>query len=277
MKCETPYLAGHPDSSPDDDIGRLIYQTSSKEPRSIVMKEKSGKVSSNMTIIFYYLIINVTPMFRYCKFQSAESLKELRDVIKEENVMHGRRYLYQPLNASELRVEFSKRQCCNGNCMENLIKMPRDSTVQGCCPLHMPTYCEEVNNSSVVKDVDAFERLISHARFATEKYRSNTSEANKALRAFLVHKLKSGRTVSGTMNNWNYTVVVPEYRNPIPVCMKAFSAIYGIKKSTLKDVQKKIRKDEVYNQVVGIDEDLTLEQAFAAWGMDIAFYHSNIF
>ena len=160
--------------------------------------------------------------------------------------------------------------------MEKFLKMPRDSTVKPCCPTHMPKYCVGVGDSVNVKDVDAFERIITHARFSTEKYQQDTPEANKALRAFLVAKLKEGRKITNSSFDWNYTVVVPEYRDPIPVCMKAFAAVYGIKMSTLKDVQRHIRDDEVPSHTAPGEQKMTMEEAFGAWGMDIGFYHSNI-
>ena len=55
-----------------------------------------------------------------------------------------------------------------------------------------------------VRDVEAFERLISHARFATERYRDNTMEANKALRAFLLLKLQGDRKINASSYvDWN--------------------------------------------------------------------------
>ena len=155
--------------------------------------------------------------------------------------------------------------------------MPRDVTATACCAAHMPTqqYCGQVGSTDTV-DVGSFERLVAHAREATKKYRADTSEANKALINFLMNKFSQGRNLTNKKYEWHYDILSPDHRDPIKVCQNAFCAVYGIKMHTITYVQRRLRDEVAIERTRPVNVNLTVDDAFGAWGMDPQYYHQQI-
>jgi hypothetical protein len=179
---------------------------------------------------------------------------------------HGQRYMKERLSASALRVEFSKRPCCKDNCMERILKMPRDATVSPCCAEHhfkLYDTCSPCETSTAFGAVEAFEGFITDVRKATQEFQRETPEAKKALKAFLMCRFKDRKRVH------------PAYKEPVQLCKNSFVAVFGIKMATLNYVQKLIREEaDAFNYAV--DEAMDIETIFKAWGMDITYYHQHI-
>ena len=209
----------------------------------------------------------------YTEIASTRSKVSSKDVPE----IHGQRYLKERLSATELRTEFSKRACCQANCVERLLQMPRDTTVSSCCATHFATltYCPSVG-SQQKGNSETFDRLVNNIREATRKFSGESAEAKRAMQQFLMNKFSEGKHSRSKTYEWRYDVISPDHRHPITVCKNAFVAIYGIKLSTLEYVQRLIRKEATYNNVNRTNEKLTIQKAFETWGMDVNFYHQNI-
>ena len=194
--------------------------------------------------------------------------------------------------ASTLRSEFSKRRCCNDDCIGKLLRMPRDITANRCCDKHFAQlqYCMPSNTSSQADGIAFFETTIKNTREATKRYQvtnddvvnnsvQHVNEKKAQWRTFIQtyfndHKKMNQR--GGTSYEYIYDVYDANF-DRVEVCRNAWMAVYGVQKSELRSAQELVREKKMsgtskYDIAM---EDVDMRAAFERFGMDYEYYLWN--
>ena len=199
-------------------------------------------------------------------------------------------YFTEVCDSSMLRSEFSKRRCCEQNCIANLLKMPLDVSVTPCCPSHSQ-YCLPTSSSSRSSDLQYFSETVAINRAAIQIKRVTKEDIRNNDEQYIVEKKARWRKhwvdyfidhkkpgSNGTARfNWKYEIYTKTY-DKISVCRSAFMAIYGVKFEELRYFQDLARS----NESSGTSKyDLTMEKAderktFERFGLNYDFYLFNL-
>ena len=96
-------------------------------------------------------------------------------------------YFTEVCDSSMLRSEFSKRRCCEQNCIANLLKMPLDVSVTPCCPSHSQ-YCLPTSSSSRSSDLQYFSETVAINRAAIQIKRVTKEDIRNNDEQYIVEK-----------------------------------------------------------------------------------------
>jgi hypothetical protein len=224
-------------------------------------------------------------------FSFAEGEKG-RKSIKKIHVPKIRPFDTNLLTPDELRREFTKRPCCDENCISKLFKMPLDPFTQRCTPFSDscvcnadPVVCFSVGDTNSTADLLArqkefadFSVFVNSVRAVSQYWRKD----EKTWTDFLVEMFKGKHTRSPMRGKfrWIYTLVHPDLGLKT-VCRSAFKAIFGVTENKLEYVQKLVRSG-----AAGLTSDRetasvgrrpqTKKDVFRFFGMDFDAYHDNI-
>lgn len=201
--------------------------------------------------------------------------------VNTEMVCEDPLYFKQTCDASTLISEFSKRKCCELNCVGKLLKMEVDKTAVPCCNLHQNLYCQPINSPVG----DYFTRTVQAARTVTKSVRVTTrdlydndkerlTEKKTAWRIFIQDYFDQHKIPNGSGNYiWLYELFDADY-NRQKVCRSAWMGVYGCTYNDLRKAQQNVRD----NKMVGTPTYSTslpskfMKDVFKEFALDYDFY-----
>lgn len=169
----------------------------------------------------------------------------------------------QTLTTSELIAAFSQVKCCEKFCMIGLLGMPMDSNqASGRSSLSCPPNFA----GSGPTTTNVFAELVQDLRSSLSQLFGKPKEMISYLHQVFQNRFT--KVDGSTEVNWTYMLDSTK-RGPLPVCKKAYLAMYGITAANLNTAHQKIKNGNTSEASLPCDIDFTMKEAFDFFQLDL--------